>query len=206
MIIVDLDDTILDTRRTLRRVKFDAIADLVGLDELRSFFIERLDDPRPGLAIIREACAAFDLDEDIEALARAEYYEAREEDPMVPLLGGARGGLERFAELDRLVCLSSGDEVQQRRKIRRAELEDVFDEIIIVGVLDDKGEVYARLLEASDEPADRFVVIGDKEGDVEPARTLGMHAIRFGAEWDGAYALDWFSLRTLVEALRSSEA
>lgn len=197
MIIIDLDDTIIATRRTLRREMFSRCADLTPLpDEVRAFLLDRADEDRSGTGIIGDACDAFGFDEELRSFLIAEYYENQPDDPVVELFEGAREGLETFGSFDRLVCVTTGFEIQQMRKIRNAGVS--FDDVIVVSAAEEKALVYAQLLDGSD-PA-KFIVIGDKLSDVEPARELGMHAIRYGSAWDGVYAPDWFSLVTLVEA------
>lgn len=202
MIIVDLDDTVLDTRRTLRVEKLRDCARLAPDPEaFESYALARAHARMPGRAIIAEACAAFDLDEDLEALMLDEYYAHQPSDPRVPFVSGAREALERLARLDELVCVTSGRPDQQRAKIEGAGLESVFSRVFVIE--SGKDEAYAALLSESEATASSIVVIGDRLSDVEPARALGMRAILFGPPldgWDGERADEWPALLALLEA------
>ena len=199
MIIVDLDDTILDTGSTLRRAKLsDAAA--YGPVGFEAYVLERAGEHRRGSDIIRDACALFEVDEEIEALMIAEYYEG----PAVldvPLIDGAREALESFKAMgEHIVCVTAGREERQRAKITGAALE--FDDVFVVSEPEDKALVYADL--CSDADPSRIVVIGDSLTDVLPARDLGMHAVLFAPAldaWDGPDATCWEDVVTIVRSL-----
>lgn len=199
MIIVDLDDTILDTGSTLRRVKLsDAAA--YGPDGFEAYVLERAGERRRGSDIIRDACALFEVDDETEALMIAEYYEG----PAVlnvPLIPGAREALDSFKDAgERIVCVTAGREDRQRAKIEGASLE--LDDVIVVSEPEDKALVYADL--CSDSDPSGVIVIGDSLTDVLPARQLGMHAILFAPPldaWDGPSATGWEDVITIVRSL-----
>lgn len=199
MIIVDLDDTVLDTRRTLRVEKLRDCARLApDPAAFEDYVVSRAHERIAGRTLIAEACAAFGLDEDLESLMLAEYYGNHPVDPRVPLLPGAREALSQFGELDELVCVTAGQRDQQLAKIAGAGLAGSFSRVIVVEGA--KGEAYATLLGDADPSS--VVVIGDKLGDVEPARELGMRAILFGPPldaWDGERAEDWPAVLRLVD-------
>ena len=197
MIIVDLDDTVLDTRGSLRLVKLEEAARLAP--RTRDVLLARAREHRSGRALIGDACAAFDVDEETEALMVAAYYENHPADFVVPLIEGAREALESWRERGvRIVCVTAGDEGQQRAKIENANLD--FDEVIVVSEPQDKALVYDRIME----DPHRTVVIGDKLSDVRPALDLGARAILFAAPidaWDGPCTTSWREVCRIVDEL-----
>lgn len=204
MIIVDLDDTILDTRSTLRSVKFRDAGMIVSF-EVASYLLDRAHEHCSGREIIGDAVAAFDLDEESADAMNAEYYENHPDDVRIPLIEGAREALEAMRSAgERIVCVTTGIEEQQRAKIDGAHIAHLFDDVIVVSDGPDKQLVYADLLVADpQEDPSSFIAIGDKLTDVEPARDLGMGAVLFGPpidRWSGENASNWAQVRELVDA------
>ena len=175
MIILDLDDTLIDTRGTLRPIKLRDAGKRIGSPQVADWLEGRASENRSGKLIISEACAVFDLSDEQEREMLDEYYH-QQVDAKIPLLPGAREALERLSAEHDLFLVSAGLESRQRRKVE-----------------------LARLARERNVARQHVVVIGDKLSDVEPAEERGMVAIRFGASWEGASAQDWPATIALLE-------
>jgi FMN phosphatase YigB (HAD superfamily) len=200
MIVVDLDDTLIDTRSTLRVRR---LIDAARLDpRIENYVLARARERIRGRDLIRDACALFDVDAQTESMMIAAYYETLE-DVDVPLIEGASQALETFRTIgERIVCVTHGIEERQRSKISASGLDVLLDEVIVVSQPQDKELVYADL-SAQQDPAS-IIVIGDRLTDVVPAQQLGMHAIFFGLPldaWDGLNATGWAGVLAIVSSL-----
>jgi FMN phosphatase YigB (HAD superfamily) len=200
MIVVDLDDTLIDTRSTLRVRR---LIDAARLDpRIENYVLARARERIRGRDLIRDACALFDVDAQTESMMIAAYYEDLE-DVDVPLIEGASQALETFRTVgERIVCVTHGIEERQRSKISASGLDVLLDEVIVVSQPQDKELVYADL-SAQQDPAS-IIVIGDRLTDVVPAQQLGMHAIFFGLPldaWGGLNATGWAGVLAIVSSL-----
>jgi putative hydrolase of the HAD superfamily len=94
----------------------------------------------------------------------------------VELIDGAHEAVEKLADQYRVVLITKGDLLDQRRKIVASGLEDAFDRIDIVSEKDPAA--YAAVLEAEGVAPERFVMIGNSwPSDIAPVLELGGHAI-----------------------------
>jgi putative hydrolase of the HAD superfamily len=94
----------------------------------------------------------------------------------VELIDGAHDTVEKVADQYRVVLITKGDLLDQRRKIVASGLEDAFDRIDIVSEKDPAA--YAAVLEAEGVAPERFVMIGNSwPSDIAPVLELGGHAI-----------------------------
>ena len=94
----------------------------------------------------------------------------------VELLPGAQAAVDALAGTHRVVLVTKGDLVDQRRKLRLSGLADRFDHVEIVP---DKHEgAYEELLRFLEVPADRFLMVGNSEvSDVAPVLAIGSWAV-----------------------------
>jgi FMN phosphatase YigB (HAD superfamily) len=199
MIIVDLDDTLIDTRSTLRIRKLSDAA-VIGPPGIEAYLLERAHERRSGRELIEEAAAVFDLDEETRDAMIGEYFSNHPHGVRIPLFEGAREALEALRDAgERIICLTTGIREQQVAKIDGAGIRDLFDEVVVIAEPQDKSLVYADL-SAQVEPSS-IVVIGDKLSDVAPAASLGMRAVLYGRPldaWNGENAVDWSRILELV--------
>jgi putative hydrolase of the HAD superfamily len=94
----------------------------------------------------------------------------------VELIEGAHEAVEKVADQYRVVLITKGDLLDQRRKIVASGLEDAFDRIDIVSEKD--RAAYAAVLEGEGVAPERFVMIGNSwPSDIAPVLELGGHAI-----------------------------
>jgi putative hydrolase of the HAD superfamily len=94
----------------------------------------------------------------------------------VELIDGAHEAVEKVADQYRVVLITKGDLLDQRRKIVASGLEDAFDRIDIVSEKDPAA--YAAVLDAEGVAPERFVMIGNSwPSDISPVLHLGGHAI-----------------------------
>jgi putative hydrolase of the HAD superfamily len=94
----------------------------------------------------------------------------------VELIDGAHEAVEKVAAQYRVVLVTKGDLVDQRRKIVASGLEDAFDRIEIVPEKDPAA--YAAVLESEGVAPERFVMVGNSwPSDIAPVLELGGHAI-----------------------------
>jgi len=184
LLILDLDDTLINTSGALRARKladaFDAMvegglpasAELARLMEIDSSSV----DVRETLQqLVQEAGGSTALVE----LGLGGYYGPLPDDLAVPLLEGAHEALADLSRTFQLAIVTVGAPAQQWEKLQRCGLDlDLFDRI---EVLRDgpKGEVYRQILdEMGIEPHD-VVVCGDKaDVDLRPAKELGCKTVQ----------------------------
>jgi putative hydrolase of the HAD superfamily len=94
----------------------------------------------------------------------------------VELIEGAHEAVEEVAADYRVVLVTKGDLLDQRRKIVASGLQDAFDRIEIVPEKD--GAAYAAVLESEGVAPDRFLMVGNSwPSDIAPVLELGGQAI-----------------------------
>ena len=93
-------------------------------------------------------------------------------DGPVEVLPGAQEAVDALAGTHRLVLVTKGDLVDQRRKLGLSGLADRF---VHVEIVPDKDEAaYAELLRTLECPPERFLMVGNSEvSDVVPVLALG---------------------------------
>ena len=95
----------------------------------------------------------------------------------VELLPGAAEAVDALAAAHRVVLVTKGDLVDQRRKLAASGLADRFDHVEIVA--DKDVAAYQELLRFLDVPAERFLMVGNGEvSDVAPVLAAGGWAVR----------------------------
>lgn len=184
LLILDLDDTLIDTTGGVRGRKLEMALDamvaagfssapnkerLFEIDQSSSDMAETLE------RFVEEGKGEAEL---VEIGLKA-YYGPLPPDLDIPLLEGAKRSLSRLAELATLVLVTVGDPEQQWEKLQRSGLDlDLFDRIEMVAK-GPKGEVYERILKEADAPLDQVIVCGDKiEADLAPAKRLGARTVQ----------------------------
>ncbi|MCW2678606.1 MAG: haloacid dehalogenase [Frankiales bacterium] len=94
----------------------------------------------------------------------------------VELLPGAAEALDALAAAHRVVLVTKGDLVDQRRKLAASGLADRFDHVEIVA--DKDVPAYQELLRFLGCPAERFLMVGNSEvSDVAPVLAAGGWAV-----------------------------
>lgn len=94
----------------------------------------------------------------------------------VELLPGAREAVEALGRTHRVVLVTKGDLVDQRRKLDASGLAGLFSHVEIVA--DKTPETYDELLRFLEVPAARFLMVGNSEvSDVAPVLELGGWAV-----------------------------
>jgi HAD superfamily hydrolase (TIGR01509 family) len=171
LVVFDLDDTLIDTRRVLLPASLRRVADAIGVDAARLDATgKRIDEVLagvPGLSPQQRSAAA------------AAWY-SPEVPPLEPL-PGAREMLAALKGKAVLCLLTRGDPERQKRKIERSGLGPMFDEIVIRAIEEagTKGDDLRRLMARHGVAADRCVVIGDDPRDeLRHAAGLGCRTIR----------------------------
>src|SRR5262245_34157928 len=171
LVVFDLDDTLIDTRNVLLPLALKRVVDATGIP------LERLD--ARGKRIDEVLAGVPELtQEQREAAAKAWY---RPEVPPLTPFPGARELLEGLRGRVRLVLLTRGDPVRQKRKIEQCGLGPLFDEIVIrpIEAPGSKRDDLEALLARHGIGASRCGVIGDDDRDeLRHARDLGCVAIK----------------------------
>jgi putative hydrolase of the HAD superfamily len=171
LVVFDLDDTLIDTRNVLLPLALKRVVDATGIP------LERLD--ARGKRIDEVLAGVEGLTpEQREAAAKAWY---RPEVPPLTPFPGARELLEALRGRVRLVLLTRGDPVRQKRKIEQCGLGPLFDEIVIrpIEAPGSKRDDLVALLARHGIGASRCGVIGDDDRDeLRHARELGCVAIK----------------------------
>ncbi len=94
----------------------------------------------------------------------------------VEVFSGVSSTLEGLAEQHRLVLVTKGDLLHQRRKLASSGLADYFHHIEIVP--DKTPAIYAEVLRRQDVAPHRFVMVGDSaKSDVIPVLAIGGRAV-----------------------------
>ena len=102
----------------------------------------------------------------------------------VRLLPDVPAVLADLARDHRLVLITKGDLVHQTRKITTSGIEHHFSDLEIV--LEKDAEVYTKLLQRFDVPAQRFCMVGNSvRSDILPVLAIGGHAVHI------PYHLTW---------------
>ncbi len=171
LVVFDLDDTLIDTRNVLLPLALRRVADATGIP------IERLDARGKRIdEVLARVPGVTPAQRD--AAAKAWY---RPEVPPLTPFPGAREVLEGLRGRVRLVLLTRGDPVRQKRKIEQCGLGPCFDEIVIrpIEAPGSKRDDLQALLARHGIGPSRCGVIGDDDRDeLRHARELGCVAIK----------------------------
>ena len=187
-IVFDLDGTLLDFDREYRDVLASAIADVRGdapeawLEAYDEAFFEAFAafEPEP----VRRAFARIDDCPDPAPYARA--LRDREIAASSPP-ENARADLERLAREFDLGVLTNGVRDWQLEKLRAHDLEAYFDAIVAsyeIGAHKPAAAPYRALEERL--PADGYVMVGDRDADIDGAENAGWTPRRYDGGGFGA--------------------
>ncbi|OVE85399.1 HAD family hydrolase [Natronolimnobius baerhuensis] len=182
-IVFDLDGTVLRTVKAYRDVLADAITSVRGdapdawLETYTASFLECFAECEP--EPIRRTFARIDDCDDPERYATA-LLEAEIESFSPP--PDARRVLEELSAADThdLGVLTNGVRDWQLAKLRGNDLEQRFDAVVAsydVGAHKPAEAPYREL--ETRLPADRYVMVGDSDSDIEGAQAAGWDAIRY---------------------------
>lgn len=194
-LVFDLDGTLLEYPREYGTLLADAFREVTGeareewLETYNEAFFEYFSahDPDP----VGRAFAALDTDADpdrfAEALLRVEAETCRPP-------AGAIADLERLADEYRLGVLTNGLPEWQRHKLRENDLAGRFDAVVAsyeAGAHKPDTAPFDLLEERL--PADRYVMVGDGDGDVGGADAAGWIPHRYEGSGFGNLpeAIDW---------------
>ena len=200
-LIVDLDDTILDTTDSSTRVWRASAAHFapeighpphtinLAIDKARDWYWadpERNAKGRLDLIQARTdvvALALRDLGKDDTDLAQrfSDHYTDHRIDAMQPF-PGAIETLRAFKRRGtRLALISNGHGPSQRAKVQRFDLDKLFDAVLIEGEIGmgkpDPGIYQQALQHLGTAPGDTWVVGDNLEWEVAAPQALGMHAV-----------------------------
>lgn len=199
LLILDLDDTIIDTTGGLRQRKLeDAFRAMRQLGPLTGAVIERLIEIDRTSTGIEESLwrfvAEYGGDPSLVAAGKEAYYgDLPEGVPVVPMEGAERV-LTWLSERAPLVLISLGREEQQRKKLMRSGLSlDLFRRIVILES-GTKRDAYSQVMADMRASAEETWVVGDKvEADLVPARELGCRTVhmRWGHAGTGVATPHW---------------
>ncbi len=185
VVVLDLDDTLVDTTRELvpaanREAARALIAagvpgPLCRCERLRARFLlrGRQDDPD------RATCRALGADESVAEAGRRAFYErsrALRRRGELWTIPGARTVLAELRARHAVVLLTWGHPATQWAKIRSARLDGSFDEIVVVdrGAGGGKLEALRALLQRHRRAADEVLVVGDGwEHEIRAGHRLG---------------------------------
>jgi putative hydrolase of the HAD superfamily len=128
-----------------------------------------------------------------ELLGRLELGTGHSRDTLVAIVEAARGCLREKPETVKLVrtlrqrgfnlyCLSNMPSPFYEDLRRRHDFWDVFEGVVISGeiqLMKPEPEIYRHLLERFDLRAHESVFVDDLQANVDAAKAVGLHAIRF---------------------------
>ena len=202
MLCLDLDDTILDNRSSMRSA-WEAVADLIaasglGLEKAdvlgqlprstRWFWSDaaratwgRVDLPKARREIVGHLLGELGKnDPTLTAEAAQLYTRLRHTD--LRLHDGAHDLLERFRRcMPRLALVTNGAAVVQREKIERFALAPYFDHVQLEGEFGagkPDPSVYRNVMDTFEVPAAGCLMVGDDyQADVLGALAVGMSAV-----------------------------
>jgi putative hydrolase of the HAD superfamily len=215
LLILDLDDTIIDTTGGLRRRKMeDAFHAMVegGLSAEAS--IDRLIDIDRTSTGTEESLRLFVLesggDPSLVAAGKEAYYGDLPEGVPVMQMEGAERVLTTLSDSIPLALVSLGRDAIQREKLKRSGLSvDLFRRLLILES-GTKRQAYETVMSDLRASPDETWVCGDKvEADLVPARELGCHTVhmRWGhagtgvpsPHWVDAVVSDLYQLEQLID-------
>lgn len=212
LLILDLDDTLIDTSGSLRPRKLrDAYAALVngGFGPTPSYErLLELDQLSPDIqTTFARFVAEGDKGPEWTARALAAYYGPLPADQPIPLLEGVRDLLTELHGRIRLVLVTLGEVEQQWEKVRRSGLPlELFDRVEVIAE-GPKGGVYRAMADLFGAAPSEVVVCGDKvEVDLKPAKELGYTTVHMrwghaGLREEGGRYVDW-AVKTPTELLK----
>lgn len=205
--LIDLDDTLLDTTSSSDRLWREVVDDFAGeightpaainraLDAAREWYwadprrnrAGRLDLERSRFDVVDSALKRLGIDRRDLAKRFAQAYSDRR----VGVMRAYPGVLDALAELRRrgvkLALLTNGMGPTQRDKVDRFELESLFDAVFIegeIGLGKPEPELFRRALDALGVTAADTWVVGDNlEWEVAAPQRMGMAGI--WVDWQG---------------------
>jgi putative hydrolase of the HAD superfamily len=187
-VILDLDDTLLDTAGLLlgpARLEAGAAmvaAGLPGTPEAAAAGLARAARERPGENPFEVVAAAAGVDPLRVGVAGWGAFFRREVPERLPLVEGAADALHRLrARGLRLLLVTLGDVATQEAKVRATGVTELVDRVDYepVGPLADKGRAFRGLCEAEGLPPAACAVVGDRpDAEIAAGRALGMFTVR----------------------------
>lgn len=199
LLILDLDDTIIDTTGGLRRRKvedaFNAMAKGGLAPDASVDRLLEIDRTSTGIEeSLRQFVIEYGGDPSLVIAGKEAYYgDLPEGFPVVPMEGADRV-LKWLSDRIPVALVSLGREALQREKLKRSELPvDLFRRILILES-GTKREAYEMVMVELGGTPDETWVCGDKvEADLVPGRELGCHTIhmRWGHAGTGVASPHW---------------
>jgi putative hydrolase of the HAD superfamily len=188
LIIFDLDDTLIDTSGTyipfkLRLALKNMVQAGLNIDSEEEAFAELLRinvDAGKGKKAIEIFWKQHSENHQILNIGIQTYYGVTKESFSVNVLDNVISTLKELSKKHILTLVSYGEEQEQHKKLLSSGInEDFFKRIIIVNNYD-KTSYYQELLTEFSVNPHEVLVVGDKfEGDLLPAKNLGMKTVHF---------------------------
>jgi putative hydrolase of the HAD superfamily len=188
LIIFDLDDTLIDTSGSylpfkLRLALKAMIKNGLKVDSEEKSFEKILEIniyAGNGKNAIKQFLEEVGWDENIFKIGVNTYYGETNELVCIEPLPHTLSVLEELSKENILALVSYGDEKEQHHKLRATKIKEEWFKKIIITNEYDKTLHYEYLLEKFHVAPKDTIAIGDKfEGDLLPARKLGMKTIHF---------------------------
>jgi FMN phosphatase YigB (HAD superfamily) len=184
LIIFDLDDTLIDTSGTLGQIKLkDAYQAMVkaGLDRGELDRLKEIDaESHSGKEAISRFLAEVEGDEKYFEIGKSEYYGyGMGVISCVRRFPGVNAMLRKLSQEHDLAMVTYyfDSEEQQKQKITVAGIEEKLFKRVVVTSIPDKGQCYIDLMQEWGFNPAETVVCGDRIGDLQPAKDLGITTI-----------------------------
>jgi len=191
-LIFDLDDTLLNTTRTLGRKQLAKVASALTAEEFimsQQSALQALIDIRERCGSGRDAivgfCQKYSVSDLLMNRALSVYYNDVDPADGIEPMPGAIELLNQLKIDSILALVSIGKRHIQLKKLTVAGIDaSIFDPLIIIEQAD-KGQAYREVVslwQLKPQDLSKIVVIGDRyTTDIEPAQKLGMRTVMVGA-------------------------
>ena len=204
-IIFDLDDTLVDASGTFGQLRLAAALQAMKEAGLGKGELEKLKEidkrSNSGKEALENFLAELNADEFLK-IGSDKYYNYGEKDiSCINCFPGVKEMLHKLVSEHNLALVTYGNEQQQLLKLKIVGIDQGLFKKIIVTPVPEKGICYQQLMEEFELMNKDIVVCGDREGDLRPAKNLGLTTVhvRQGRgkvlnpeEWD-------YSLSSVIE-------
>ncbi len=186
LIIFDLDDTLIDSSGSIIPIKLKAALQAMvqaglkvsSVDKSFQVLMDINSNSPNGKETLRTFLESIRADARFLEIGVKEYYGATETSFPVSPLPQAMETLRELHGSHDLVIVSTGDEKQQQRKLKKANIDPALFQAIIVCAGYNKKNHYRNLMKEFNYNAQDILVCGDKfETDLLPAKELGMRTV-----------------------------
>ncbi len=184
LVIFDLDDTLVDTSRSIIPTRLEKIIDRMIVEgclfKNKAVALEELLRINEGARNTGYALSEFfeinGLDREFLLIAEEEL--ASEEEVVISAAEGAHSTLQLLSRDHTLAIVTAGHPNLQRKKMEGAGISGTFFSKVIVCPSKEKERSYQECLQDLQFHPKETVVCGDRiQQDLAPAKRLGMHTI-----------------------------